>query len=165
MKEIYVAHEVVFNKVFNRYAFYHSELLGCHFDSQYIVSKEVVLLTIDKDKGFCYLDSKEPCKVIDSENLQKSIILFNCCYCSKYISNGKDCENIANIPSEVMGVVNVMPISEFTKIGDVPLAISLVNEYNDSVKGEFEPISNKNYTDIMIEINSGFSRVRNRKEN
>lgn len=160
MNEIYVAHQVIFNKIFNRHAFAHSKQLGCHFDNQFLVSKEVVLLTINKDGKFCYLDTQEPCRVIDSDNLKKSVTLFECRFCSNYISNGVDCEQTAILKSEIMGVVNVMPIYEFTKTGYIPVAINLVKEYNNSVKDEFVAVTDKNYTDTMIKINSGFSRIK-----
>ena len=164
MKEIYVAHQVIFNKNFNKHAFYHSEQIGCHFDNQYMVSKEVVLLTIDKNGNFCYLDTNKPCKLIDTSKLQKSITLFECRFCSLHKSNGMDCEQNATLKSEVMGVVNIMPISEFTKIGYIPLAIDLVKEYNKSVKDEFMPINESNYENTITKINSGFGKIRYKKE-
>ncbi|MBQ2873188.1 MAG: hypothetical protein IJE89_04250 [Bacilli bacterium] len=165
MNEIYVAHQVVFNKKFNKHAYLHSEQLGCHFDNQYMVSKEVVLLTVNKDGKLCYLDTQEPCVLINPIYLQKSITLFECRFCSRYVANGMDCEQKATLKSEIMGLVNIMPISEFTKVGYIPMAISLVNEYNENVKGQFEPITDKTYTDTMIGINSGFSRIREKKDN
>ena len=160
MDEIYVAHQVFFNKIFNRHAFAHSEQLGCHFDNQFLVSKEVVLLTINKDGKFCYLDTQEPCRVIDRDNLKKSITLFECRFCSNYISNGMDCETAATLKSEVMGVVNIMPIYEFTKTGYIPLAINLVQEYNNSIKDEYVTINDKNYISTITKINSGFAKIK-----
>ena len=60
-------------------------------------------------------------------------------------------------------VIVLMPIWEFTNIGDITLSINLVKEYNDSVKGEYEVVSDKTYTDTMIKINSGASRTRVKK--
>lgn len=158
MNEIYVAHQVIFNKNFNRHAFYHNEQKGCCFDSQFLVSKEVVLLTRNKDGKFCYLETQEPCHILEPDNLQKSITVFECRFCSKHTSNGICCKETADLKSEVLGVVNIMPISEFTKIGYIPMAINLVNEYNSSVKGELEPITNKSYNSTITKINSGFAR-------
>ena len=163
MNEIYVAHHVIFHKNFSKHAFYHSEQLGCHFANQYMVSKEVVLLTIDQNGKFCYLETQEPCKLINHYNLQKSITLFECRFCSLQESNEINCEKKANLKSEVMGVINIMPISEFTKIGYIPLAIHLVNEYNNKVKNEFVPITDKTYIDTINEINSNFSKIRTKK--
>lgn len=164
MTEIYVAHEVVFNKIFNKRTLYHGSLLGCNFDNQFLISKEVVLLTVDKERNLCYLDSMKPCKLIDYTNLKKSVTLFECRFCSKRLSNDRICEQSANIKSEVMGVINIMPISEFTKIGYIPIAIDLVKQYNDSVRGEFETVTDKSYRDTVIKINSGFARIRRKKE-
>jgi hypothetical protein len=164
MNEIYVAHLLIFNKNFNKYTFYHNEQLGCLFDNQYLVSKEVVLLTINKDGKFCYLDTQKPCKVINKEDLQKSVTLFECRFCSNHLTNNMDCKETACLKSEIMGVVNIMPIYEFTKTGYIPVAIDLVKEYNNSVKDEFVLINDKNYTDTITKINSGFPKVKTKKQ-
>lgn len=165
MNEIYVAHEIIFNKNFNSHKSYHGNLSGCQFDNQYLVSKEVVLLTVNKQRELCYLSTMRPCHIITPSNLQKSFTLFECRYCSNQKSTGANCNQIALLKSEKVGVINVMPISEFTKIGYIPVAINLVNEYNDSVKGEFVPITDKDYVDTIVRINSGFTRIRTKKEN
>lgn len=164
MNEIYVAHEVIFKKSFNKHTYYHGDLLGCNFDNQYFVSKEVVLLTVDKDGKLCYFNTKAPCNPIDYQKLQRSTTLFECRFCSNHLKKCVMCDKSVNIPTEVIGVINVMPIYEFTKNGYIPEAIVLVKEYNDSVKGEIEPVNNKNYIDTMKGINSGFTRVRSKNE-
>ena len=152
MNEIYVAHEIIFNKNFNNHESYHGNLSGCRFENQYLVSKEVVLLTVNEHRELCYLNTKRPCHVINPNNLGKSFTTFECRYCSNQKAN---CSQQASLKSETIGVINVMPISEFTKIGYIPVALDLVKEYNTSVKGEFTPINNKNYVDTIIQINSG----------
>ena len=76
MNEIYVAHEIIFNKNFNRHDFYHGNLSGCQFNNQYLVSKEVVLLTVNDKKELCFsfgnpkiLHSAHTASFVKSNNL------------------------------------------------------------------------------------------------
>lgn len=154
--KFYVGHQVILRKRFVKYAYAH-DLIGCHFNNYYFVSKKVVLLQRDKDANYIYVNSFNKCNVIDPNSLEVTVNILGCNQCNKKLVSGMDCQLRPDTPDEVLGVLDIQPITSFARTTDLSLAIELTKEYNNSIdeEDEYVYIDDECYIDTIRQIDDG----------
>lgn len=141
---IHVAQEVVRRKVFDDYAYAH-DFIGCKTVDQYYVKEEVVYIIGNKEKGFVYMDGNIRCVDFSSEERNinyNKVDVYGCYNCPNgHSPNGSDCDHVVEFAEEVVGIINIMSIEEFTNSEDISLGIRFIEEHNEKVKNQYKPLN------------------------
>ena len=68
-----------------------------------------------------------------------------------------DCQLRPDTPDEVLGVLDIQPITSFARTTDSSLAIELTKEYNNSIdeEDEYVYIDDECYIDTIRQIDDG----------
>lgn len=144
MIEIFVAHEVLLRREFNRHIT-QNNLIGCEVYNNYYIKNEVVLIVGSEEHGYTYLDGYKEGRVVDINLLRKldgSISIYSCDTCQKasQISHEQCRKSIET--EEVIGLIGIERANDFTKANNISSSIILIREYNDTVKGQCQSINN-----------------------
>jgi len=137
MGEIYIGHEVVCKYNFVRYAYAH-DLVGCHFKEEYYIKREYTILEKKENGEYVYLNTDNKGTILNYKDLSdKTDEIVGCYECYKRkINNGKDCDEIAELPEKVMGVIDVERIEKILKITDVEKCIKIIDDYNNALMNQ-----------------------------
>lgn len=168
----YVGHEVILRKKFIRYT-YNCDLIGCHFNNYFFVSRKAVLLLRDCDGNFLYMNDRRKCNVIDPNNLVPSIAALECNSCSFNNGNKVKCSSVIDMPDEDVGVVGVRPIASYVLDSTWINGINLIHDYNNKVQydsvdrsqSEYKYIDDVKYFEVMREIDDDIRNMLYGKEN
>ena len=167
----YVAHEVVLRKKFIRYA-YNCDLIGCHFNNYYFVSRKGVLLIRDREGNYLYMNGSKKCTVIDPNNLTPSIAALECNSCALQTSDKLNCKSVFDVPDEYVGVIGVRPIASYDEDATWVNGIDLLYNYNnkvqkeavDKIQDEYKYIDDVKYFEVMREIDDDIREMLYNKE-
>lgn len=156
----YIGHEIILKKKLIRYGF-DSNLIGCHFNKHYFISKKVVLLTRDTKGNYLYLKDNQEAKVIDPNDLIPSTATLECNNCILNKDNAINCESINEIPDEIIGIVGIHPIASLNPDGIITEHIPLVREYNNIINEseEYIPVDAITYPTIKREIDDNIKNT------
>ena len=123
-----------------------------YYSNYYFVSRKCVLLQRNNDGSYMYFHTRNKCITIDPNDLVVMSNSLGCYQCDKYIHNA--CDLKENVPDTLVGVVDIQPIESFTKTNNLSLAITLINQYNNSIDKENEKvyIDDIQYMDTIREI-------------
>lgn len=157
--KFYIGHEVVLRKKFIRYA-YNCDLIGCHFNNYYFVSRKAILLIRDNDGNYLHMNNRKKCNVLDPNNLVPSIATLECNSCIFGSNNKLDCKSTVEIPDEYVGVIGIRPITSYVKDATWVNGMDLIYNYNNKVlseavnkiQSEYKYIDDIKYFETMREI-------------
>lgn len=161
LNKFYVAHEVIARKKFIKYGF-SQDLIGCHFNNYFFISKKVVLIERDRDGNYLYSNSRQKCTVIDPNDLVSSVATLECNNCMFKSDDVMNCQSL-NHPAidEPIGIIDIQPIISFTRMTSLPEAIALCGQYNSQVKDEYQYVDDDCYVDTIREIDDSVIRMFN----
>jgi len=168
----YVGHEVILRKKFIKYV-YNCDLIGCHFNNYYFISKKVVLLMRDREGNYMYMNDRKKCNVMDPNNLAPSIAALECNNCPIHNDDILNCQSTVDIPDECVGVVGIRPVASYVKDATWIDGIDLLNNYNNKVnfetqnkiQGEYMYIDDVRYFEVMKEIDDEIRHILYGNEN
>lgn len=164
--KFYVGHEVVLRKKFIRYA-YNCDLIGCHFNNYYFVSRKAVLLIRDSDGNYLYMNSRKKCNVIDPNNLEPSVATLECNSCVMRNKDKLNCTSVIDVPDQYIGVIGIRPISSYNKNSSWTNGIDLLLDYNSKVqkdsvensKDEYIYVDDSRYFEVISEIDDDIRNI------
>lgn len=168
----YVAHIVVLRRKLIKYGFNY-DLIGCHFNNYYFISKKAILLRRDNDGNYLNSNSTSVYKVIDPNDLVSYSMPLECNTCIMKSNSNLDCESMKEVQDEVIGVVGVRPIASFDKNASWTDSFNLVKAYNNKVQediecgyqDEFEYVDDIRYPDLMREIDESIKKMLHSENN
>lgn len=166
LKKLYVAREVILHCQYCGTAYAH-DLIGCNVLYGYYVSKKVVLVERDNNGNYLYSDSRKSCKLLDPNDFIHYSDTIGCYECPKagLHQDGGDCPDTPDIPNVTLGIVDVQPISAFTNVEDLDLAIQLVNEYNASMENRLLLVNDESYQKVIHDISYGTVKSKTKQKN
>ena len=157
----YVGHEVIKHVRFVKFM-YDSSSRSCHSSNYYYISRKCVLLLKNPNGGYMYANNLDKCTVIDPNDLESISNTLACHQCEKGKNGGIDCDLKTDSNDELIGVVDIQPIEAFTRTNNLAVAISLVREYNSTIKSDLEYVyvDDLRYMDTIRSIDDEIGRTK-----
>ena len=134
MNKYYFANRVFLVRDFSKYAFYHSDQLGCHVNNRYFMDKKISVFTDDNGD---YYDLNNDIAFELEVPWDCSDIVW-CHDCDKYDDKPfeHDCERSPSSEPIFCGIVNVYPLTNLLRNYEPNEAIKIVQVYNAHFKPE-----------------------------
>lgn len=138
--ELYVANEIIKGCVIDRPATNGKGENGYLAFGSYYVSKKLVLIVKFADKTYCYIDG-DKCDVIDLRKLKVSheLIIFD--------------DNDVKSSDTVIGITNIIPVTQFIKTNDLNMIKAYIEEYNKIIDDNYFSIDKYNYKSVKEKLN------------